>query len=335
MNRLFLISLFLMLLSACGSADNFIEELENTSPIDSIFVIPHHPNDSSNVIPADTIIAGNDTTIASKDSLSNTSKPIANDTLSINSHPEIESIKLFQIKSESKNTNQGLAIYGNILFNCHHSNDYIDVYNLESKEKIASIQLEPEDIVHSNNVNFGSEFYSEDDKFPLLYIQQRGYASKLNVYRIICERDSLFSAEKIQTISFESCSWCINTIDNTRNLLYSFYGYKGKNYLSCFRMPSYREGDITIHPQSAIKTFISPYKKVGQDTAFDNIYLYILCGYSNEGELWRIDIDNKTAKVIDLVSNGLKKEPEGIDFFNGIIIMSFNDNNLYKIKIHE
>ena len=90
MNRLFLISLFLMLLSACGSADNFIEELENTSPIDSIFVIPHHPNDSSNVIPADTIIAGNDTTIASKDSLSNTSKPIANDTLSINSPVRVE-----------------------------------------------------------------------------------------------------------------------------------------------------------------------------------------------------------------------------------------------------
>lgn len=323
-----------MMISACGSADNFLEELEEGGDIDSIRIIP--PTDSTDINSADTItIIKNDTTIVGNDTIVTPKDSIIADSLHSSNQQEIIFTKFFTLQSVSKNTNQGFAVHDKYLFNCHHTNDVIDIYDLETKKAVGEIHLEPETIVHCNNVNFGSEFYSNDDKFPLLYIQQRGYASKLNVYRIINEGDSIFSAEKIQTIFFESCSWCINTIDNSKNLLYTFYGYKGKNYLSCFRMPSYREGDITIHPKSAFKTFYCPYKKVGQDTAFDDKYLYITCGYSKEGELWRIDMDNKMARLIDLTKYKLNGEPEGLDIYKGDILLSFLSKALYRITIVE
>lgn len=327
MNRLVLLSIFILLMSACGSADNFIDDQEEVEVIDSILVIPASPNDST-IKTADTITIGNDTIVHPKDTTSA-------DSLLINGKPEIEYNKLFRLTSTSRNYTQGIAIYDNYLFNCHHSNDVIDVFDLESQKAIAYITLEPNNIIHCNNVNFGSEFYSKEDKFPILYIQQRGYACKLNAYRIICERDSFITAEKIQTISFESCSSCINTIDVKKNLLYAIYEYNGKKYISSFRMPSVKEGDVSINIHSAQKTYYSPYTKVGQDTAFNDNYLYVLCGNKNEGELWRIDISNKIAKMIDLTKYGMIAEPEGVDIYKDNIIVSFLNSPLHKIKILE
>ena len=321
-----------MMISACGSANDFFEDLEDGYVIDSIIVNP--PNDSTSTIPSDTLtIIKNDTTIVGNDTIITPRANIANDSLGKGSQPDISFTKILNLNSSSKNTTQGFAIYDKYLFNCHHTNDVIDVFDLETKKAVASIVLEPETIVHCNNVNFGSEFYSENDKFPLLYIQQRGYACKLNVYRIICEDDSILSVMKVQTISFESCSWCINTIDNKKNLLYAIYGYKGNNYISSFRMPSSAEGDLNIHPREAYKTYYCPYTKVGQDTAFDDKYLYVACGYGKEGELWQINMEEKVAKVTDLTKYKFTGEPEGIDIYKGSIMLSFLNKYLYRITI--
>lgn len=333
MNRLVFLFIAFMMISACGSADDFLEDLEEGEAIDSIIVNPPTPSDTTNTQPSDTIIVINDSTAVPKDSTSGNNDSIPSDSLQVKDRPEIEYTKLFRLTSTSKNSSQGFAIYGNMLFHCHHSNDVIDIFNLETQEKVASIYLEPETIVHCNNVNFGSEFYHKDDKYPLLYVQHRGYACKLNVYRILCNGDSIVGADKVQTISFDSLSWCINTIDIGNNLLYAIYGYNGTHYISSFRLPSVKEGDVTINPRSAYKTYYSPYTKIGQDTAFDNGYLYVICGYSKEGELWRIDIANKTARMIDFTKYGLNGEPEGIDIYNGDIMVSFLNAPLYRIKI--
>lgn len=333
MNRILFFFLFILFISACGSANDFIDDIEGVNNIDSILIIPPSPQDSTTNNSTDSIVIRNDTTIIPKDSILVKNDSISSDSLSIKERTEIEFSKLFRLNSISKNSSQGFAIYGNLLFNCHHTNDVIDVFNLETKKIVSSIQLEPETIVHCNNVNFGSEFYDKEDIFPLLYIQQRGYACKLNVYRIICEGDSILTAKKVQTISFKPCSWCINAIDTKNSLLYAIYGYNGKNYISSFRLPSVHEGDVTIHPGSAYKSYYNIYQRVGQDTAFDDKYLYIICGYSGEGQLWRIDLENKVAKVIDLTKYGLNGEPEGIDIYNGDIMVSFLNAPLYRIKI--
>lgn len=328
MNRLVFVFSFIMLISACGSADNFLDDMQKTDAIDSILVIPNPPNDSTKENPTDTIIVGNDTVVYPKDSVST-------DSLIINGKSEIEFTKLFKLSCSSRKDPQGIAIYDKYLFHCHHSNDIIEVFNLETKKSIASISLEPDNIIHCNNVNFGPEFYSQEDKFPILYIQQRGYACKLNAYRIICNGDSIVTAKKLQTISFDSCNSCVNTIDMKNNLLYAIYEYNGKKYISSFKMPSVKVGDIGINLRNALKTYYSPYTKIGQDTAFDDKYLFVLCGYNNEGELWRIDMVNKKAKVIDLAKHGMNAEPEGIDVYKGKIVVFFPNNPLYEISLTE
>lgn len=332
MRKLLLLFTSFIMISACGSADDFLEEMPEGGAVDSIIVDPPNHSDSTSTPPSDTIIVINDSTAVPKDSTSGNNDSIPSDSLLVKDKPEIEYTKLFMLTSTSKNSTQGFAIYGNMLFNCHHSNDVIDIFNLETQKKVASINLEPETIVHCNNVNFGSEFYDKNDKYPLLYVQQRGYACKLNVYRILCNGDSIVGAEKVQEIAFESCSFCINTIDTDNSILYAIYGYKGKNYISSFRLPSVKEGNVTIHPRTAYKTYYSPYKKVGQDTAFEGNYLYIVCGYSSEGELWRIDLKNKVAKYIDFTKYGRHAEPEGIDVVNNDVYVTFNNGALFKIQ---
>ena len=246
-----------------------------------------------------------------------------------NSLINLELTKLFRIQSLSNNSTQGFAIYGNELFNCHHSNDYIDVYNLDSKDKTASIKLDPESIVHCNNVFFGSEFYNTGDRYPLLYIQQRGYVNMLNVYRIINDKENSLSARKVQVISFEPCSFSICAIDTVKNILYVIFGNNGKRYIGGLRLPSYKEGDLKINLRSAIKTYLFPFKKVGQDTAFHNNNLYLLCGSSGEAELWKINMDKGMAKVLDLASIGFLSEPEGIDIYDDNVLISFANRNVY------
>lgn len=335
MKKLLLLFITFMMISACGSADNFLEDITEGEFVDSIIVNPPKPSDSTDVKPSDTIIVINDSTAVPKDSTSGGNDSIPSDSLHVKDKPEIEYTKLFMLTSTSKNSTQGFAIYGNMLFNCHHSNDVIDVFNLETQEKVTSINLKPETIVHCNNVNFGSEFYDEDDKYPLLYIQQRGYACKLNAYRIVCNGDSIIGAEKVQTISFEECEWCSNAIDITNSLLYGIYRYKQRNYISAFKLPSAKKGDLSIHPTSALKSYYLPAMAVLQDTAFKGNFLYWVNGHNQEGQLWRIDITDKTARMIDLTKYGLNEEPEGIDIYNNNIIVSFLNTSLYNIKILE
>lgn len=309
--RFFFLTLIVML-SSCGKTD-YEDELVD---IDFFSIEQSFACEKIDILSIDSIIGTKDTAYTSYPS-------------------EVTINKLFKLSSISRNYSQGFAIYDKYLFNCHHSNDVIDVFDIETQMPIAYLSLEPDNIIHCNNVNFGSEFFSEDDKFPVLYIQQRGYACTLNAYRIICNGDTIVTAEKVQTIYFESCKLCINAIDTHNNLLYAIYDYKDKDYISCFQMPSVHDGDLSIHPRSAYKTYYTPFTKITQDTAFDDNCLYVLCGYNKEGELWIIDVENKMARVFDLPKYGMTAEPEGIDIYKGSILISFPNRPLYSITFQD
>ena len=110
MNRLVLVFVFLLLMSACGSADDFVEELERSEAIDSIFVMP--PPDTTNTNPTDTFkIVKNDTIIVGNDTIINPKDSIIADSLQSAYQPEITYSKLFTLSSTSRNTTQGFAIY--------------------------------------------------------------------------------------------------------------------------------------------------------------------------------------------------------------------------------
>ena len=95
------------------------------------------------------------------------------------------------------------------------------------------------------------------------------------------------------------------------------------------------KSEVVLNLIKAEKTYAIKIPKVVQDTAFGSGSLYFVCGYSKEGELWKIDMKTKTAKVIDLTKYGLNGEPEGLEEYEGNIIMSFSNRSVYKIKINE
>lgn len=291
------ILLYLSLIS-CEKED-FIEELEVQGEIETIIVLPNISVD---------------------------------DSLVIKEHPEVEIEKFFSFKTKATTTNQGFAIFNNMMFQCYHTNNIIDIIDLSIKKVTSSIYLEPEELVHCNNVNFGADFFDPEDKYPLLYIQQRGYANKLNAYRIVMEEDSL-SASLIQTISFSPCSYSVTSINSSNNILYVMYGYNKARYLSTFYVPNFKGENISIDMKNAIKTYILPSTKDIQDSAANDKYLYFLCGYGKEGEIWQIDMNTNEARVIDLPSFNLKGEPEGIDCYEDGLLVSFLGRAVYKIRI--
>lgn len=316
--------------SACGSADDFLEDIET---IDSILVNPPFTSDSTGNNPSDTIVVDSNTTTLPKDSTyTPQDSAMVDDTLIIADSPEIEYKYIFSIKSKSNKSFQGIAIYGDELFNFHDSNNIIDVYNMKTHQSIASIEVKAEPTVHCNTVSFSSEFYEKEDKYPLIYVQQGGNYNRVNVYRIVCQ-DSIYSAQKIQTISFTPCTHSLTAIDTDNKKMYIIYMNNGR-YIAMADIPNTSPEEMTFHLNKAQKTYAISIPKVVQDTAFDNNCLYFVCGYSKQGELWRIDMTTKTAKVIDLTKYDMTAEPEGLEIYEGNVIVSFQNKSVFQIKIN-
>lgn len=321
------------MISACGSADDFIEDLNENIPVDTILVNPPSPTDSTSINPNDTITTKGDTIISPNDStIISQDTTIIDDTLTTSRTIEIEYKRLFTINSKSTMSCQGLAIYGDDLFNFHDSNNVIDIYSLKTYKQIASIELEPESTAHCNTVSFGTEFYSDEDKYPLLYAQQGGLLNKTNVYRIV-NKDSIYSAQKIQTISLTPCYHSLTAIDRDNKQLYVIYANNGKRYISKMDIPDYFNSLVTIDLRKAQKTYAISIPKVVQDTAFDDNILYFVCGKSNEGELWIINLNTKVANIIDLTKYKMYDEPEGLEVYDGKVFISFLNKSIYQITI--
>ena len=301
--------------------------------VDSIFVNSPFTSDSTSNNPSDTIVIGNNTTLTRDSTYPTQDSTIVDDTLIIADSPEIEYKKLFSIKSKSYKSMQGLAIYGNELFNFHDSNNFIDVYNMKTYQPIASIELRAESAVHCNTVSFSSEFYQMGDKYPLIYVQHNGNYNKVNVYRIILQ-DTVYSAQKIQTISFSPCSHSLTAIDRENKKMYIFYLNNNERFIALSDIPKTSPQKFSFNLSKVQKTYAISIPKVVQDTAFDKDCLYLICGYNKQGELWRIDMKSKTARIIDLTKYGMTSEPEGLDIYEGNVIVSFQDKSVYQIRIN-
>ena len=333
MNKLLFFFISFMMVSACGSADEFLEDLDEDIPVDTILVNPPSPTDSTSINPNDTITTKGDTIISPNDStIISQDTTIIDDTLTTSRTFEIKYKWLFNLNSKSTKSCQGFAIYGNDLLNFHDTNNVIDIYSLKTYKQIASIELEPESAAHCNTVSFGTEFYSDEDKYPLLYAQQNGLLNKINVYRIIY-KDSIYSAQKIQTISLTPCYHSLTAIDRVNKQLYVIYANNGKRYISQIAIPNYSNSLTSVDLRKAQKTHAISIPKVVQDTAFDNGKLYFICGKSKEGELWIIDMHTKIANIIDLTKYKMYDEPEGLEVYKGNVLISFLNKSIYQITI--
>lgn len=247
--------------------------------------------------------------------------------------------KSFRILNTQKTAIQGMAVYNNYMFQCRHSNNVIDVYDLTNKKISFSITCKAENSVHCNNVDFSNVFYDENDPFPLLYLEHRGETHKTSVYRIIYSEGE-YTTEKIQTLDFQPCSWCVTNNDTENGLMYISFGGNNSNYSQIAKVliPDYNSKtlSISLEPDMCLDIFEDDYTKVRQDATIYKNKLFQLMGYDYDGEIRIIDlINHNLIYTIHFSSFGMSGEPEGIAWYDDHLIVSNSVGQVYEIYFVE
>ena len=240
-------------------------------------------------------------------------------------------------------------------------------------EPIGSFVLDKADIIvpHSNSVCWGSEFYDENDEYPLLYSNiYNNYAKAEDkligvccVYRVKrTECDFKTTLVQLIEIGFtdDPSLWRAYpdrdgvrpygnfVIDRSNGYYYAFVMRNeqlGTRYFK-FRIPSLSEGRIdpiygvkrvVLSKDDICATFDCPYHRYVQGAILHENKIYSTEGFHNDQinrpAIRIISLDEKREqKYIDLLDAGYLCEPEMIDFYNGVCYYSDAGGNLYSIE---
>lgn len=344
--RKFIISLFTIFsvipfVSACNSDNfDFLEEFiihsDTTITSDTIFKNDTTIINGDTIIVTDTVI--NKDTIIKNDTTTLIDKRIVVLDFTTLSSNNIKVEKAFNLEITSDGRFQGMAIYGDYMFQTHHAKNYIDVYDLKEEKLLFSIQSKREEEIHCNNADFSNCFYEENDPFPLLYLEHKGIYNKTSVFRII-KNDSIYTTEKIQTLSFSPCSSCITNNDNENGFMYISYGLDGHSYTAKIYIPDFKtpELNISLEKDSCLEVFDDlSGTKVGQDAIIYKNKLFQLKGYSGEGEISIIDlINHKLIYVLKFREFKMTGEPEGIAWYKDHLVVSTIGGQVYNVYFLE
>lgn len=244
--------------------------------------------------------------------------------------------KAFVMEKHVNNSFQGLAIHEDYLLQTYHTKNYVDVYDLTNNKFVFSLIQKAEGTVHCNNADFGN-FYEPTDPFPLLYLEHRGGTMKTSVYRIV-NKTGAFELEKIQTLSFSSCTSCFT--NNNRESSEMYITFRNEKHsadslsIAKIDIPDYNAGNIGIDLESSvIKEKFDIYRiKVSQDATIYKNKLYQLRGGPGSGELWIYDlIKHKTIFTIDWNEIGMTGEPEGIGWYKDHLVITNNSGQVYNM----
>ena len=281
--------------------------------------------------------------------------------------------KIAEIKS-----GQDGAIFNNFLFRFDSTGNctVYDVKNIcfadEAKklEPAGEFTLDKIDLIvpHSNAVMFGSEYYSKEDEFPLLYTNiYNNYAKHEDrmvgvcpAYRIT-RKDGVFSSKLVMIIKIgftDDCNlWKSEpdtpdirpygnfTIDRKKGVYYAFT-MRDKTHTTryfSFDLPKVSDGIydseydakvVVLNKEDIKEYFDCEYHRFVQGACFDSGKIYSVEGFTgdkvNIPALRVIDvISKKQVMYVDLVGEGLEVEPEMIEFSDGICYYSDGHGNLY------
>lgn len=255
---------------------------------------------------------------------------------------------------------QGSACYGDFFFQGYNYNAQISIYNLKEKRYLTTIPITapaPSSRCHVNTINFGSQKYSEDDFFPLLYVCS-GYPtngiSYIYGYRIIRttgEGREEFSVSLVQTISLSGFgSWTEGIIGSRRGDMWIKYSKNGLYHYARYNMPLLEEGDVTIEISDSshiIQLDKFPSNSSNQGHLFANDKILLVSGVPSWGEeLAFISINTLSGEreyIIDLKKIGLINpnnpsddtfEPEGVIIYDGIIMICYR-TAIYSFNVEE
>lgn len=242
----------------------------------------------------------------------------------------------FVMEKHVNNSFQGLAIHEDYLLQTYHTKQFVDIYDLTNNKFVFSLIQKPEGTVHCNNADFG-HFYEPTDPFPLLYLENRGRIMKTSVYRIV-NKTGQFELEKVQTLSFSSCTSCFtNNNGESSEMFITFRSDKHPDdSLSIVKIdiPDYNVGSISIDLESyAVKEkYNIGRNKTCQDATIYKNKLFQLKGGPGSGELWIYDlIKHKTIHTIDWNKIGMTGEPEGIGWYKDHLVITNNSGQVYNM----
>ncbi len=254
---------------------------------------------------------------------------------------------------------QSAAIYGNYVFFVTNFRTTIYVYNIVDRQFADSIPLpagKGKDnyggvLYHSNQTSFSTKFYTNEDKFPLMYISQRAKNDLrcfTEVYRIKVENNDekeKYSAELIQTLYFPIMSES-NSLGNTNvvfdeenNLMYTYSrnnDTSASNYglckVSCFEIPKTDSSNIYLEDEDILFSFYIDCSAVNmQGACIDSGLLYIGQG-TNTPALRIVDLNKRTlVSTYDLRKRTHSFEPQGCFWYDGCLMLC-SANQIYKIK---
>lgn len=223
-------------------------------------------------------------------------------------------------------------------------------------------------VPHSNSVVFGSEFYSDDDEFPLLYSNiYNNYAKAENkhygvccVYRIVCNGNE-FRSTLVQIIEVgftdDRNYWRSSdgaedvrpygnfVIDAEKKLLYAFVMRDGDNstrYFS-FKLPGFTDGTVgefgvkkvVLGIEHINDYFDVPYHNFIQGAVCHNGKVYSVEGFGKaiHPALRVIDTELKQQTLFfDFYEAGFIHEAELIDFYKEQCYYGDSRGNVFEIK---
>ncbi len=241
---------------------------------------------------------------------------------------------------------QSAACYGDYAFFISNKMIHVMVYNMKTNQRIFYLTQDPlgtGTIYHCNQACFGTQKYSEEDPFPLLYISQhqnKSNRSFIQVFRVLPtsagygQEYTAFAFEKIQTIYFpvltdDNSLGNVNAVIDTDNHFIYTYSRNNntvaENYRKCkiskFHLPDALEStSITLSDDNIIDSFFIDTSAFNmQGGAYHDGLLYIGRGAPSAGyvNLYVIDLSHRRLWFsVDLLTNRyFCYEPEGAYFY--------------------
>ena len=254
----------------------------------------------------------------------------------------------------SRNGDKGIqsgAIFDHYYINTGKGNPttgivWFYLWDLETNTQVASIPMQGDGGAYkNNNTCFGTEYYDENDKFPLLYVSS-AYDIRIAVIRIY-EEDGEWKAKQVQIIDyskdfsnengFYSCNLMLDTdndflwltpIDNVYN-----EGKVTKQMFFKFHMPKFKENSTVVLDRSqSLQYWETSYEYAPQGGFLQNNIIYQVFGPAGRGILRTFDLTTgQWTSRVNVATLGYVQEPEACSYYKGSIYSTCPGGNIWKI----
>lgn len=277
----------------------------------------------------------------------------------------------FELFADNHIENQSAAIFNQYLFSVKDRLSSVSLYDLNKKRLIYTLKLAPHNeknedgflVYHCNQCCFGKERYEENDYFPLFYISQRNpnntLGALITVFRIVPHTDAnsvidSFEIENVQSIYLpvmtdqNSMGNPNLLIDTKKGFLYTYSrnnNTKASNYgitvISKFDLPAlYKNGvlqkEVFLTDHDILDSFPCDFKLINAQGGFlRKGKIYIAQGYPNVKYVYFREINIKKrrqTKVVDMLDLGFIKEPEGVWYYNGHVMVTTDKKEIFRLN---